>query len=348
MVRIAVDAYGGDHAPHAVIVGALQALATLDDRVHLCLVGDAPAIHEAVAQHTKALGMSSAWRARLTVQHASQVIEADEEPVRAVQQKKDASMVVAAKLVRERKVDAMITAGNTGAFLVAGMLLVGRIRGIERPALAPVVPTLDGTGVLVLDVGANMDASEKQLVQYAQMGTLYRQKVHHMPNPRVGLLNVGTEPTKGNKLTKAVYEQLRQQSDISFVGNVEAKDILQGACDVLICDGFVGNIFLKSSEGVASTVFSALKTEMTQTWWASMAGLVLRKRLRAFRRKFDEQEVAIAPLLGLQGLLLKCHGSSQATTIHNALFRAVNIIEADVLGAMTAMGVTVEGGDKST
>lgn len=250
-MRIAIDAMGGDHAPDVVVAGAIEAAREWSDTT-VILVGDSARI-EAILGNVKL--------ANLEVRHASEKIESDDEPVKAVRRKKDASMVVAGRMVREKEADAMISAGNTGALMTMGVLVVGRMKGISRPALAPMIPTLDGKGMLALDLGANMDSSAEELMQYAIMGSIYRKQVEGIAKPRVGLLNVGTEAMKGNELTKAAYALL-EQAPIHFVGNVESREVLNGPCDVLVCDGFAGNIMLKSIEGAASTIFSALKTEL--------------------------------------------------------------------------------------
>ncbi|MBU6145284.1 MAG: phosphate acyltransferase PlsX [Paenibacillaceae bacterium] len=330
-MRVAVDVHGGDHAPQAVIDGVCQALNTLDGAIEVVLVGDTAHIEKHMARWEPFV-----YRHRVRIEHTTEVIDAHEEPVRAVQTKKRSSLVMAAKLVRDGAVDAMVTAGNTGAFLVAGTLVVGRIKGIERAALAPTFPTMDGRGVLVLDVGANMDATARQLVQYAHMGARYRQGVHRIGTPRIGLLNVGTEPSKGNALTKEVYALL-QDSPLHFVGNVEARDVLQGVCDVLVCDGFSGNILLKALEGAVSLMFRSIKAELQSSLLTSIAGAIVRPRMRALRQRFDEKQVALAPLLGVRGVLLKCHGSSDAATLHNAFVQVKTMVDADIGGSFTGI-----------
>ncbi|WP_281887706.1 phosphate acyltransferase PlsX [Paenibacillus sp. YYML68] len=312
-MRIAIDAMGGDHAPKAPVEGALLAAAEWSDTT-VVLVGDS-ALLEPLLQ------AAGGKPANVEVRHASEIVEADDEPVKAVRRKKDSSMVVAGRMVKEREVDAMISAGNTGALMTTGLLVVGRIKGIERPALAPMLPSLDGQGVLALDLGANMDATAEQLVQYAIMGSIYRSKVHGLKEPRVGLLNVGTEAMKGNELTKAAYPLL-EQAPVRFVGNVESRDVLKRPCDVIVCDGFAGNIMLKSLEGAASVIFSVLKEEFTRTWYTKLAAATVRKGLGAFRKKMDYNEHGAAPLLGVDGLVLKSHGSSSAVAIKNAVRQA--------------------------
>jgi phosphate acyltransferase len=318
-MRIAIDAMGGDHAPQAPVEGALAAAREWKD-TEIILVGD----------EAKLAPLLKDKPANLTIRHASEKIEADDEPVKAVRRKKDSSMVVAGRLVREKEADAMISAGNTGALMTTGLLIIGRMEGIERPALAPMIPTLDGVGVLALDLGANMDATPDQLLQYAIMGSIYRQKVHGIAKPRVGLLNVGTEAMKGNELTKAAYPLL-EQAPVHFVGNVEARDVLQAQCDVLVCDGFVGNILLKSLEGTAGAIFSVLKEEFTKSWLTKLAAAVVKPGLSRFKKKLDYKEHGGAPLLGVDGLCLKSHGSSDATAIKNAVRQARQALQNDLV-----------------
>lgn len=235
-------------------------------------------------------------------------------------------MVVAGRLVHDKEADAMISAGNTGALMTTGLLVVGRMEGIERPALAPIIPTMDGRGVLALDLGANMDAKPEHLAQYALMGSIYREKVAGISKPRVGLLNVGTEAKKGNELTKAAYPLLAELP-INFIGNVEARDVLTGACDVLVCDGFAGNILLKSLEGTAGALFSVLKQEFTKSLKNKLAAAVLMPSLRGMKQMMDYKQHGGAPLLGLSGLVVKSHGSSDSEAIKNGVRQARLAIE---------------------
>lgn len=325
-MRISVDAFGGDHAPEAIVEGAVAAAKEWSD-VTLTLVGD--------EQRIQSLLTSCGAPKNVFVRNAPEVIAADEEPVRAVRRKKDSSMVVAATMVREGEADAFISAGNTGALMASGLLVVGRLPGIERPALAPMIPTMDGVGMLALDLGANMDATAEQLKQYAIMGSIYRRNVHGIAEPRVGLLNVGTEPGKGNEMTKAAYPLL-EEAPIRFVGNVEARNVLNGVCDVLVCDGFAGNVMLKALEGTASAVFSALKTEFTRSFMTKLAAAVLRPGLRAFRDKLDYKEHGAAPLLGLSGVVMKMHGSSDARAVKNAVRQTRLALSNNVVGTIAA------------
>ena len=309
-MKIAIDAMGGDNAPQSTVEGALAAAKEWSD-TEIILVGDQAQIEPLLTERP----------GNLMIRHASEVITGEDEPVRAVRRKKDASMVVAGRMVREKEADAMISAGNTGALMTTGLLIVGRMQGIERPALAPMIPTLDGKGVLALDLGANMDAKPEHLQQYAMMGSLYRQKVHGMSKPRVGLLNVGTEPGKGNELTKQAFPLL-EQMPIDFVGNVEARDVMSGVCDVLVCDGFAGNILLKSIEGTAGALFSLLKEQFGQSLKTKLAAAMMMPQLKNLKSVMDHKEHGGAPLLGLGGLVVKSHGSADGNAIKNSVRQA--------------------------
>ncbi|WP_127531852.1 phosphate acyltransferase PlsX [Paenibacillus kobensis] len=318
-MRIAIDAMGGDHAPSLIVQGALEAAAEWKD-IHLVLVGDSAQINPLLQDQSLA---------NVSVEHADEVIGPDEEPVKAVRRKKGSSMVIAGQLVREGRANAMISAGNTGALMTTGLLVVGRMAGIERPALSQLFPTMDDVGVLALDLGANMDSKPEHLLQYATIGSIYRNKVDGISSPRVGLLNVGTEERKGNELTKAAFDLL-EASSLNFIGNVEARDVLHRNCDVLVCDGFAGNIMLKAIEGTAGTIMKTLKTEFNRNWLTKAAGAVMMKGLRQFSRKMDYKEHGGALLLGVNGLVVKGHGSSDAKAIKNAIRQTRNALISDV------------------
>lgn len=258
-MKIAIDAMGGDHAPKAVVLGAMKAIKEYSD-LHITLVGKEEEIRQYLTNEE-----------RITILHTDEKIEATDEPVRAVRRKKQASMVLAtSKQVKEGKADACISAGSTGALMAAGLFVVGRMEGIERPALSPTMPTVGGEGFVMLDVGANVDAKPIHLYQYALMGSVYAEKVRGIKNPRVGLLNVGTEDGKGNDLSKQVFSMLKD-APIHFVGNVESRDLLQGVADVVVCDGFTGNVALKSLEGTALALFSMLKEQLMSSFTSKLA-----------------------------------------------------------------------------
>ncbi|MGK9253802.1 phosphate acyltransferase PlsX [Paenibacillus humicus] len=324
-MRIAIDAMGGDHAPAQIVLGALEAARQWPD-TEILLVGDEAAIEAALD------GQSAA---NLTVLHASEKIDSDEEPVKAVRRKKDASMVVAGRMLKEKSVDAMLSAGNTGALMTTGLLVVGRMPGIERPALTTVLPTMDNVGVLALDLGANMDAKPEHLMQYAVMGSIYRSKVEGIERPRVGLLNVGTEASKGNELTKAAYG-LIEAAPVHFIGNVESRDVMQRNCDVMVCDGFAGNILLKTMEGTAGAVMKEIKGAFTKSLMTKLAAAIMMPGLKGLRDKMDYSHHGGAPLLGLNGLVVKCHGSSNAAAVKNAVRQARTALQAGLIETVAA------------
>lgn len=319
-MKIAIDAMGGDHAPKSTVEGAVLAANRFPD-VELILVGN---VEEMEKYKTPDFPKN------ILMKNATEVILTEEEPVKAVRRKKDSSLVVAARMVKDKEADAMITAGNTGAFMTAGLLIVGRVEGIDRPALAPVLPTIGKNGVLILDVGANMDPKPENLVQYALMGKIYSEQVLDIQNPRIGLLNVGTEDSKGNELTKKVFPLLKELP-VQFVGNVEARDIPSGICDVLVTDGFTGNIVLKLTEGLATSIFHLLKVELTRTLISKLAALILKPGLKNLKKGMDYSEVGGAPLLGVYGALIKAHGSSDSKAIMNAVRQARTFLQNQVL-----------------
>ncbi|MDR7315903.1 phosphate acyltransferase PlsX [Brevibacillus nitrificans] len=318
-MRIAVDAMGGDNAPRSTVQGALAAVKE-NPSLTIVLVGDEQGIRSQ---------LSGEIPANIEIVPTTEVIDPDDEPVKAVRRKKNSSLVVAVQMARENLVDAAISAGNTGALMTAGLLYAGRMEGIERPALATFIPNIKGRVTLTLDVGANMDAKPHHLLQYAVMGSLYAERVLGFEKPTVGLLNVGTEEGKGNELTKAVFPMLTN-ADLNFVGNVEARDVLEGACDVLICDGFVGNVLLKAVEGAAATIFSQLKQEFTSSLINKVGAAILKPGLMRFRKRMDYAEYGGAPLLGLRSPVIKAHGSSDAKAMKNAIASAATFVKQDV------------------
>ncbi|MDT2045759.1 MULTISPECIES: phosphate acyltransferase PlsX [Bacillaceae] len=322
-MKIAIDAMGGDNAPKTVIEGAELAIQQFEN-LHITLVGNEVEIKKYLTNPE-----------RIKILHTEEVIEATDEPVRAVRRKKNASMVLMATEVAEGRADACISAGNTGALMTAGLFVVGRIKGIERPALAPTLPTLDGKGFLMLDVGANVDAKPEHLVQYAIMGSVYAEQVRGIHSPKVGLLNVGTEEKKGNELTKQTFKLL-QETNINFIGNVESRDLLNGVADVVVTDGFTGNVALKTIEGTALSLFSMLKTELTSSFKSKVAASVLKPQLKGLKAKMDYSEYGGAGLFGLNAPVIKAHGSSDATAIFNAIKQTVNMVENNVSSTIQA------------
>jgi len=317
-MKIAIDAMGGDHAPKEVVLGAMKAVQSFSD-IHITLVGDENKINETLKGHE-----------RISVLHTTEVILSTDEPVRAVRRKKDASMVLAAKQVVDGLADACISAGNTGALMAAGLFVVGRIEGIDRPALAPTLPTIGGAGFLLLDVGANADAKPEHLVQYAIMGSIYSEKVRGINQPRVGLLNIGTEEKKGNELTKNTFALLKN-SNLNFVGNVEARDLLDGVADVVVTDGFTGNMVLKTLEGTALSMFKMLKTALMGSFTSKLAAAVLKPNLKTLKNTMDYSEYGGAALFGLKAPVIKAHGSSNAQAIFSAIRQTREMVGNDVV-----------------
>ena len=320
-MRIAIDVMGGDHAPNAPIFAVKKAL-NLFPEVRFTLVGD-----------EKQMKPYFSSDERISILHTDEIIEADDEPVRAVRKKKNASMVLAANEVREGRADACISAGNTGALMATGLLRVGRFQGIERPALAPTLPTLNGKGFLLLDAGANMDAKPIHLLHYAIMGSIYVEQIRKINSPKVGLLNVGTEEGKGNELSKSAYKLLKK-APIHFVGNIEARDLLDGVADVAIADGFSGNLVLKTLEGTGAGLLSLLKSELTQSFAAKVAAAFLKRRLRGLKKKMDYSEYGGAALFGLNAPVVKAHGSSNETAILHTIRQTIEMVDKKVISQM--------------
>ena len=310
-MRIAVDVMGGDNAPGAIIDGAVMALKEYGAEIYLVGLRD---------EILKYLGEEYKNHQKVNIVEASEIINVDEAPVNAIKQKKDSSMVVGLKLVKDGQCDAFVSAGSTGAFLAGSLLKVGRIKGIDRPALSPLLPTLKGS-CMIIDAGANVDSKPKNLQQYAVMGSIYMEKVMGIKNPRVGLLNIGAEASKGNELTKQSYDLIKN-TGVNFIGNTEARDIISGVCDVCVCDGFDGNVLLKTTEGVAMTLFKLLKDEFMKSLKTKLGAMLLMDSLKNIKKSFDYTEVGGAPFLGINGIMIKAHGSSDAKAIKNAIRQA--------------------------
>lgn len=307
MSKIAVDAFGGDYAPEQIVEGAL--LAASLDGISLILTGD--------QQRLKSLVDGKPGSERIEIVHAPEVVFMDEAPVEAVRSKKNSSLVRAAELVRSGEAGALVSAGSTGATMAAALFVIKRIKGVERPAITSLMPTLKGV-TLIVDAGANVDCRPSQLVQFAQMGAIYSEHVLKVHKPRVGLLNVGHEPGKGNTLVQDVYPLL-QESPINFIGNVEGRDIPRGDVDIIVCDGFVGNVVLKFAEGLGDALFGMMKEEFTSTIPAQLGALLLKPGLKKIKKRVDYTEYGGAPLLGIDGVVIVAHGGSNAKAIYNAI-----------------------------
>ena len=312
-MKFAIDAFGGDNAPDAVIDGCIEALAEFDD-FSLILCGDEQTLNLKLAD-------KEYDRSRIEIVHAPDIITCEEQPTSAVAHKPESSLVRALNLVASKEADCFISAGSTGAVLAGSIFKVKRIPGIKRPALAPIMPTLKGPAMLI-DCGANVDCKPEFLLQFAIMGSAYMSEAAGIKSPRVALINNGAEETKGNELTKAAFALLKEAPGINFVGNCEPRDVMSGDYDVLVCDGFVGNTVLKSIEGTASAIMKMLKNEIVSTKRSKIGALLCRNAFRTLKKRMDYTEYGGAPLLGINGGIIKAHGSSDAHAIASAIKQA--------------------------
>ncbi|MGB9612880.1 MAG: phosphate acyltransferase PlsX [Candidatus Margulisiibacteriota bacterium] len=325
-MRIAVDAMGGDLAPTETVKGAVAA--SLDLPIEVILVGKEEIIKKELKRYPH--------QGKITVIHASEVIGNDEPPVQAVKQKKESSLNVAISLVKRKMAEAVVSAGNTGALMTSALLILGRIPNVERPAIATIFPTRTGS-VLLLDMGANVDCKPKHLLQFAEMGSQYARYVMHIPNPRVGLLNIGEEKEKGNELTIQTWPLLKE-AKINFIGNVEAKEILSGKVEVIVCDGFVGNLILKFGESISSFIIDALKKELGKNLITKFAAFLLLPALANLRKSVDYDEFGGAPMLGINGVVFKAHGRAKAKAIKNAIRVTYESVQQNLVEHLAKMG----------
>lgn len=321
MIKVAVDAMGGDNAPDEIIKGAVEAVGLRED-IKVFLVGREELIREKLKAY-------SYRDEQIEVVNATEIIEMAEPPVAAIRKKKDSSIVVGMKLVKNGEADAFVSAGSTGAVLVGGQLLVGRIKGIERPPLAPLIPTEKGVSLLV-DCGANVDARPSHLVQFAKMGSIYMEHVVGVKNPKVAIVNIGAEEEKGNALVKETFPLLKECGDIHFTGSIEARDIPHGEADVIVCEAFAGNVILKLYEGLAAVLVSKIKEGMLSTLRSRIGALLVKPALKQTLKSFDVAEYGGAPLLGLNGLVVKTHGSSKSKEIRNSIIQCVTFKEQGI------------------
>ncbi len=312
MIKVALDAMGGDNAPGEIVRGAVSALSLIDD-LHLVMVGRGDAIE------TELKGLSYPAN-RLDIVHTDESIKSDDDPGLSIRRKKKASMVMAMQMVRKGEAAAALSAGNTGALMAGGILFLGRLNGINRPALLTPMPSFGGKPVLFIDVGANMDASPEQLLQYAHMGRIYAQQMLGNENPSIALLNVGEEPNKGNSQIRKAYSLFSEHLP-GFCGNVEGTRVFFGTADIVVCDGFVGNILLKVSEGLSRAILGYFRQEIGSSFRYKVGAKMLQPVFYGLREKIDDSGYGGAPLLGVNGLLIKCHGSSKARSIEQALLK---------------------------
>ena len=314
ITKVALDAMGGDNAPHEIIKGAMDTIEKRKD-IKVFLVGQEDVIKKELEKYTYEAE-------QIEVVNATEVIETAEPPVMAIRKKKDSSIVVAMNMVKKGEADAFVSAGSSGAILVGGQLIVGRIKGVERPPLAPLIPTDKGVSLLI-DCGANVDARASHLVQFARMGSIYMENIMGVKNPRVGIVNIGAEEEKGNALVKETFPLLKECKDINFIGSVEARDISKGECDVIVCEAFVGNVILKLYEGVAGSLVRVIKKGMMETLRGKIGGALVKPSMKKVLKSFDTSENGGAPLLGLKGLVVKTHGSSKSQEITNSILQCI-------------------------
>ncbi len=320
-VRVALDAMGGDNAPGEIVKGAIEAIQTRKD-IEVILVGIEDKIKEELAKYTYA-------QEQIRIVHASEVIATEEPPVMAIRKKKDSSIVVAMNMVKNGEADAFVSAGSSGAILVGGQLLVGRIKGVERPPLAPLIPTETGVSLLI-DCGANVDARPSHLVQFAKMGSIYMENVMGIKNPKVAIVNIGAEEEKGNALVKETFPLLKNCPDINFIGSIEAREIPSGYADVIVCEAFVGNVILKLYEGVGSMFKRMIKKSLMSTVMSKIGALFVQSSIKSTLKGFDTSEHGGAPLLGLNGLVVKTHGNSKAKEVKNSIIQCVTFKEQQI------------------
>ena len=320
-VKVAVDAMGGDNAPYEIVKGGIEAV-NENSHVKVFFTGPEELINSELAKYTY-------HKEQVEVVNATEVIGMAEPPVMAIRKKKDSSLVKALNLVKEGTCDAYVSAGSTGATLVGGQVIVGRLKGVERPPLAPLLPPATGCALLI-DCGANVDARPSHLVQFAKMGSVYMESVMGIKNPRVAIVNIGAEEEKGNALVKETFPLLKNCPDIHFIGSVEARDIPAGAADVVVCEAFVGNVILKMYEGVGGILIKKVKEGMMTSLRSKIGALLVKPALKQTLKAFDLEQYGGAPMLGLKGLVVKTHGSSKAVEIKNSVLQCITFTEQNI------------------
>ncbi|MCQ2506492.1 MAG: phosphate acyltransferase PlsX [Lachnospiraceae bacterium] len=321
LTKVSVDAMGGDNAPLEIVKGAVEAV-NESDKIKVFLVGKEEVLNETLKSFEYD-------KSRIEVVNATEEITCDDSPVAAVRTKTDSSISVALRLVKEGQADAFVSAGSTGAVLVGAQLIVGKIKGVERSPLAPLIPTRKGYALLI-DCGANVDARSSHLVQFAKMGSIYMRDVFGIKNPRVAIVNVGLEEEKGNKLVKETYPLLKDCDDINFIGSIEAREIPNDFADVIVCDAFVGNVILKLYEGLGKTLIGMVKESIKSSFISKIGGLLIKKKLKMALANMSSDAYGGAPMLGLNGLVIKTHGSSKAIEVKNSILQCISFKEQNI------------------
>ena len=334
-MRIILDGMGGDNAPLEIVKGAVEASSKIDHQI--VIVGREDEINAELAKYNYD-------ESKIQVVHASEVIENEDSPVKAIRRKTDSSMVKGLTMLKDGEGDLFISAGNTGAYMAGSLFILGRIPGIDRPAISSIYPIAGGAlPSIIVDAGANSECRPSNLLEFAIMGSLYMEKVMDRKNARVGLVNLGVEENKGTTVTKAAHKLLKE-ADLNFIGNVEARDVPKGACDVIVCDGFTGNIILKLTEGFAWNLLKTMKKKFTDGISAKMGAVLLAGKVKEIKDEFDYSEYGGAPILGVNGHVIKIHGSSGATAVKNAIIKGIPYAQENVVGRITSAmeGIDVE------
>lgn len=321
LVTVALDAMGGDNSPSEIVKGGVDAV-NASKEVKVLMVGDREKIQTELEKYTYD-------KERIEIIPATEIISNNESPVKAIRNKPDSSIVRCQRLVKNGEADAMVSAGSTGAVLAGGQLIVGRIKGVQRPPLAPLIPTEKGFSLLI-DCGANVDARAQHLLQFAQIGSIYMEHIMGVEKPKVAIVNIGAEEEKGNQLVKEAYPLLKECPSIHFIGSIEARDIPSGKADVIVCEAFVGNVILKLYEGVGMTLIKKMKTAMMSSFQTKIGGFLVKPALKGVAKEFDSSEYGGAPLLGLKGLVVKAHGSSGAYDIKNSILRCISFKKQNI------------------
>ena len=327
-MKILIDAMGGDTSPDEIIKGAVQSLDAIESDI--ILIGNEKIINEKIKEFYDKDKISDISD-RLSIKNTTEVIRNEESPTSAIKNKKDSSLVVGFNMLKNGEGDAFVSAGSTGAFMAGGLLMVGRIKGIDRPALCPILPTYDGKGFMLIDCGANTNCKPINLFQFAKMGSIYMNKVMHISDPKVGLLNIGAEEGKGNELTKETFIKFSETDEFNFYGNIEGRDVFGGDVSVVVTDGFTGNVALKTIEGMGSMISKLLKEELNANLWRKLLAAMLMPALKKFKKRMDYSEYGGALLLGIKKPMIKCHGTANAKIVKYTLIQAENFAKNKVV-----------------